>query len=55
MINVYPNQCEGKQWFLPDPVGVPGCDAEGMRQWWVKKQTDEAEKVQHEKTNNGEI
>lgn len=55
MINVYPKQCDGKQWFLPDPVGVPGCDVERMREWWVKKQAEEAEKVQQEKTNNQDV
>ena len=51
MINVYPNQCEGKQWFVPDPVGVPGCDVDRMREWWVRKQTEEAEKNRQEEPN----
>ena len=49
MINVYPNQCEGKQWFVPNPVGVPGCDVDRMREWWAKQA--EAEKIQQEETN----
>ena len=45
MINVYPKQCDGKQWFLPDPVGIPGCDVGHLREWWRKKQAVEAEKA----------
>ena len=52
MINVYPNQCEGKQWFVPNPVGVPGCDVDRMREWWLKKQAEEAQRIQQEQTNN---
>ena len=51
MINVYPKQCEGKQWFVPNPVGFPGCDVDRMREWWEKKQAEEAEKIQQEETN----
>lgn len=50
MINVYPKQCEGKQWFLPDPVGFPGCDVAHLREWWTKKQAEEAKRVQEVKT-----
>ena len=55
MINVYPKQCEGKQWFVPNPVGVPGCDVDRMREWWVKKQAKEAEKMQQEEINNQDV
>lgn len=37
MLNVYPQQCGGKAWFVPDPVGVPGCDVEGLKDWWRRK------------------
>lgn len=37
MLNVYPQQCGGKAWFVPDPVGVPGCDVDGMKDWWRRK------------------
>ncbi|MCJ1466311.1 hypothetical protein MMC07_004930 [Pseudocyphellaria aurata] len=40
MLNVYPQQCGGKAWFVPDPVGVPGCDVDAMKDWWRRK-TDE--------------
>ena len=50
MINVYPKQCEGKQWFLPDPVGIPGCDVAHLRAWWTKKQAEEAKRIHEEKT-----
>lgn len=43
MLNIYPNQCEGKAWFLPDPVGVKGCDVDAMRVWWEQMQAKEAE------------
>ena len=41
MINIYPQQCNGKQWFIPNPIGVQGCDVEGMRRWWAEKQAAE--------------
>lgn len=37
MLNVYPQQCGGKAWFVPDPVGVPGCDVDGLKEWWQTK------------------
>lgn len=52
MINVYPKQCEGKQWFLPDPVGIPGCDVAHLRQWWTKKQAEEVKRVQEDKAQD---
>lgn len=50
MINVYPKQCEGKEWFMPDPVGVQGCDVGRLREWWVKRQAEEAQHIEKEKT-----
>lgn len=43
MLNIYPNHCEGKAWFLPNPVGVEGCDVEAMRTWWTRMQSKEME------------
>ena len=43
MLNIYPNHCEGKAWFLPNPVGVEGCDVEAMRTWWTRMQAKETE------------
>lgn len=37
MLNAYPQQCEGKDWFIVDPVGIEGCDLPGLRDWWKKK------------------
>ena len=37
-LNVYPKECEDREWFIPDPVGIEGCDVEGLRGWWQKKQ-----------------
>ncbi len=32
-------QCRGKEWFIPNPVGIVGKAAvEHLRKWWVKKQ-----------------
>ncbi len=43
MLNIYPNHCEGRAWFLPNPVGVEGCDVEAMRIWWMRMQAKETE------------
>jgi len=43
MLNIYPNHCEGKAWFLPNPVGIEGCDVEAMRLWWARMQAKETE------------
>ena len=43
MLNVYPKQCEGRDWFLQDPMGVEGCDVEFMRRWWTRMQARETE------------
>lgn len=42
MLNVYPQQCGGKAWFVPDPVGVPGCDVAGLKDWWRTKMENAA-------------
>ena len=44
MLNVYPKQCEGRQWFIPSPIGLEGCDVETMREWWKETQAKECEK-----------
>ena len=46
MLNVYPQQCAGKAWFVPDPVGVPGCDVEGLKEWWRRRLKTEMEAVE---------
>lgn len=46
MLNVYPQQCGGKAWFVPDPVGVPGCDVDGLREWWQRTLKTEMEAVE---------
>lgn len=33
-LKVYEKECGGRRWFIPDPVGVEGCDVEGLRRWW---------------------
>lgn len=43
MLNIYPNHCEGRAWFLPNPVGVEGCDVETMRIWWTRMQAKETQ------------
>lgn len=45
MLNVYPQQCGGKAWFVPDPVGVPGCDVDGLKDWWRRTLKAEMEAV----------
>ena len=40
MLNAYPQQCEGKNWFIVDPVGVKGCDVPALRNWWKVKSTE---------------
>ncbi|MCJ1263049.1 hypothetical protein MMC22_002919 [Lobaria immixta] len=40
MLNAYPQQCAGKAWFVPDPVGVPGCDVPALKEWWRTKMKD---------------
>ncbi len=37
MLNAYPQQCEGKNWFIIDPVGIQGCDVPALRNWWKMK------------------
>lgn len=43
MLNAYPKQCEGKEWFIRDPQNVPGCDTDFLREWWTDKVIEEAE------------
>lgn len=41
MLNVYPQQCAGREWFVPDPVGVPGCDVPALKEWWRRRTRDD--------------
>ena len=49
-INVYPKQCDGKHWFIKDPIGVEGCDVNRMREWWARKQAAETNRLEDEKS-----
>lgn len=40
MLNAYPQQCEGKNWFIVDPIGIKGCDVPALRNWWKLKSTE---------------
>lgn len=44
MLNVYPQQCAGREWFVADPIGVEGCDVVGLREWWERKRDFELER-----------
>lgn len=33
-LNAYPRDCAGREWFIPDPVGIDGCDVDGLRKLW---------------------
>ena len=47
MLNIYPNQCEGKAWFLPNPESIAGCDVEAMRLWWTRKEAEMIDQQDH--------
>ncbi len=42
-LNAYEKYCAGYEWFVPNPVGVEGCDVEALREWWVERQEGERE------------
>ena len=44
-LNAYPKECEGREWFIPNPVGIESCDVAGLRDWWEKRQAEEVEKI----------
>ncbi|MCJ1324782.1 hypothetical protein MMC10_001444 [Thelotrema lepadinum] len=33
-LKAYPRDCKGKEWFLPWPWNVEGCDVKAMKHWW---------------------
>ena len=43
MLNAYPKQCQGNEWFIPDPKSIPGCDTDWLREWWTNKVIEEAQ------------
>ena len=47
MLNVYPQHCGGRKWFVRDPVGVEGCDVMGLRDWWERKMEKEKGEGDH--------
>ena len=40
-LNAFGRDCAGREWFVPDPWGVEGCDVLGLRMWWVGKRVEE--------------
>ena len=55
-IKIWPQRCEGEQWFLPDPVGITGCDVARTRDWWRKRQALKDEKANGaEETENTKV
>lgn len=59
MLNAYPKQCEGTQWFIPDPQAIAGCNTNFMREWWTDRVIEEAEERMKEEqlknaVSNGE-
>ncbi len=43
-LNAYEKDCKSFDWFIPNPVGIDGCDVEAMREWWGERQEKEREK-----------
>ena len=47
-LNAYDKDCAGRKWYLPNPVGVDGCDIQGLKdyykQWLAEEQKKEAER-----------
>ncbi|MCJ1405362.1 hypothetical protein MMC11_008589 [Xylographa trunciseda] len=41
-LNAFARDCEGRQWFVPAPRDVPGCDVLGLRMWWLERQAERA-------------
>ena len=41
-LNAYPRDCAGREWFIQDPVGIDGCDVDGLRKLWDTIHEDEA-------------
>ena len=33
-LNAYHRDCGGRNWFIPEPVGVPECDVDALRALW---------------------
>ena len=33
-LKAYPRDCKGKEWYVPWPWGVEGCDVRAMKHWW---------------------
>ncbi|MCJ1385996.1 hypothetical protein MMC17_009121 [Xylographa soralifera] len=40
-LNAFGRDCGGREWFVPDPRDVPGCDVLGLRMWWLEKRVEE--------------
>ena len=46
-LNAFGRDCEGRKWFVSEPVGVERCDLMRMKEWWLK-QNAEAEDLDRE-------
>ena len=55
-MNAYKKDCEGYEWFIPNPVGlsVNGYDVPALKAWWEKRQEGEREMRKEVKSVLGE-
>ncbi|KAI9881640.1 MAG: hypothetical protein M1830_000205 [Pleopsidium flavum] len=47
-LNAYEKDCAGSDWFIPNPIGIDGCDVEAMHEWWEEREAKEREKRRSE-------
>ncbi|MCJ1243149.1 hypothetical protein MMC30_000346 [Trapelia coarctata] len=43
-LNTFKRDCEGREWFLESTEGLDGCDITELRDWWEKRQANDAER-----------
>ena len=56
-LNAYPKLCEGKDWFVPNPVEIQGCEVGGygvseMREWWDGLVEGEEKRIREDAEKN---
>ncbi|KAI9820386.1 MAG: hypothetical protein M1827_006010 [Pycnora praestabilis] len=53
-LNAYSQDCEGVEWFVPEPRVLLGEDVDGLREWWERRKREEKEKQENEEKTERE-
>ena len=49
-LKAYPRDCAGRQWYIPNPVGIEGCDSKALRSLFLERWAEEVASMEEKIT-----